>query len=101
MSAHKAITLRRNITWNSSTAFVMLCDENSLICGQQKMSSFIMITQLPSPLVQTLMAKDDIPVVCQVSYSPDIAACRDSWLFPKVKNIMKGTDLSHELGLCC
>ena len=43
-----------------------------------------------SQLVQTFLAKHNVPVVRQAPYSPDMAPC-DFWLFPKLKMPLKGT----------
>jgi histone-lysine N-methyltransferase SETMAR len=42
-----------------------------------------------SHLIQSFLAKHGIPVVCQASYSPDMAPY-DFWLFPKLKRPLKG-----------
>jgi hypothetical protein len=49
-------------------------------------------------LIQTFLAKHNIPVVRQAPYSPDIAPC-DYLLFPTWKRSWKGLDLSHETTL--
>jgi len=41
-------------------------------------------------LIQTLLAKHNIPVVRQAPYSPDLAPC-NFWLFPHLKTQLKGT----------
>ncbi|PNF34501.1 hypothetical protein B7P43_G11214 [Cryptotermes secundus] len=41
-------------------------------------------------LIQTFVAKHNIPVVHQAPYSPNMALC-DFWLFPKLKMLLKGT----------
>ena len=41
-------------------------------------------------VIQTFLAKHNIPVVRQAPYSPDMALC-DFWLFPKLKMTLKGT----------
>jgi hypothetical protein len=41
-----------------------------------------------SHLIQSFLAKHDIPVVCQAPYSPDMAPC-EFWLFPKLKRPLK------------
>jgi histone-lysine N-methyltransferase SETMAR len=41
-------------------------------------------------LIQTFVAKHNIPVVRQAPYSPDMAPC-GFWLFPKLKMPLKGT----------
>jgi len=43
-----------------------------------------------SQLIQTFLAKHNIPVVRQAPYSPDVAPC-DFWLFPHLKTQLKGT----------
>jgi len=43
-----------------------------------------------SQLVQTFLAKHNIPVVQQFPYFPDVAPC-DFWLFPYLKTQLKGT----------
>ena len=43
-----------------------------------------------SQLIQTFLAKHNIPVVRQAPYSPDMAPC-DYWLFPHLKMQLKGT----------
>ena len=43
-----------------------------------------------SHLIQTFLAKHNIPLVRQAPYSPDMAPC-DFWLFPKLKMPLKGT----------
>jgi len=43
-----------------------------------------------SQLIQTLLAKHNIPVVRQAPYSPDMAPC-DFWLFAHLKTQLKGT----------
>ena len=42
-----------------------------------------------SPLIQTFLAKHNIPVVRQAPYSPDMAPC-DFWLFFHLKTQLKG-----------
>ena len=41
-------------------------------------------------LIQTFLAKHNIPVIRQAPYSPDMAPC-DFWLFPHLKTQLKGT----------
>ena len=41
-------------------------------------------------VIQTSLAKHNIPVVRQAPYSPNMALC-DFWLFPKLKMTLKGT----------
>jgi predicted N-formylglutamate amidohydrolase len=43
-----------------------------------------------SQLIQTFLAKHNIPVFQQAPYSPDMASC-DFWLFPRLKMQLKGT----------
>ena len=43
-----------------------------------------------SHLIQTFLAKHNIPLVRQAPYSPDMAPC-DFWLFPKLKLPLKGS----------
>jgi len=43
-----------------------------------------------SQLIQTFLAKHNIPVVRQAPYSPSMAAC-DFWLFPHLRTQLKGT----------
>jgi histone-lysine N-methyltransferase SETMAR len=43
-----------------------------------------------SQLIQTFLAKHNIPMVRQASYSPDIAPC-NFWLFPHLKTQLKRT----------
>jgi hypothetical protein len=43
-----------------------------------------------SQLIQTFLAKHNIPVVQQAPYSLDMAPC-DFWLFPHLKTQLKGT----------
>jgi hypothetical protein len=42
-----------------------------------------------SHLIQTFLAKHNIPVVRQAPYSPNMTPC-DFWLFPKLKMPLKG-----------
>jgi hypothetical protein len=41
--------------------------------------------------VKTFLAKHKIPVLEHPSYSPDLAPCAFSFLFPKIKSELKGT----------
>ena len=41
-------------------------------------------------LIQSFLAKHNIPLIRQAPYSPDMAPC-DFWLFPKLKMPLKGT----------
>jgi len=43
-----------------------------------------------SQLIQTFLAKHNIPVVRHAPYSPDMAPC-NFWLFPHLKTQLKGT----------
>jgi hypothetical protein len=43
-----------------------------------------------SHLIQSFLAKHDIPVIRQAPNSPDMAPC-DFWLFPKLKRTLKGS----------
>jgi len=43
-----------------------------------------------SHLIQSFLAKHNIPLNRQAPYSPDMAPC-DFWLFPKLKMLLKGT----------
>jgi transposase len=43
-----------------------------------------------SHLIQSFLAKNNIPLIRQALYSPDMAPC-DFWLFPKLKMPLKGT----------
>ena len=52
-----------------------------------------------SHLIQGFLAKHNIPLICQVPYSPDMAPCH-FWLFPKLKMPLKGTNFSQEKTLC-
>jgi hypothetical protein len=59
----------------------------------------------PSHLIQTLLAKNQIPVVCQPPYSPDMAPC-DCWQLPcfsfprpKVEYFSNGPCMLIKLGL--
>ncbi|XP_067120045.1 protein GVQW3-like [Centruroides vittatus] len=92
MSTHyKAKPSQRSATRWFFVIFVMLCDANDWICGQPKRGSSIMITPTHSVhLIQTFVAKHNIPVVHHAPYSPNMAPC-DFWLFPKLKMPLKGT----------
>jgi len=43
-----------------------------------------------SQLIQSFLAKHNIPLIRQAPYSPDMSPC-DFWLFPKLKMPLKGT----------
>jgi histone-lysine N-methyltransferase SETMAR len=47
-----------------------------------------------SQLIQTFLARHNIPVVQQAPYSPDMAPC-DFWLFPYLNTQLKGTQVTR------
>lgn len=64
---------------------MMLCVANEWICGERELGSCIMTMHLYIlRMIQTFLAKHNIPVVRQDPYSPDIALC-DFLLFPNLK----------------
>ena len=89
---HKAKTLTKKTTWKSFLAFVMLCGARDRTCGAA-VTWQLHHDNAPtysSQLIQTFLAKHNIPVVRQAPYSPDMASF-DFWLFPHLKKQLKGT----------
>ena len=83
---HRVKQSPKSTTEMFSVAYVMLCSARNRSCGQQAIGASITTNNAPahfSHLIQTFLAKDQTPVVCRASYSPDVAPLM--WLFSKLK----------------